>query len=199
MKRITILLSLAALTVLALTGAAVKDGYVTRSSTNPTNTPEVFFPQNPIKAIRLVHYDVNGDTNGTVLSLIGGTMPVSIIGILNFTNLQCLSNAGVLTNQLVILQRADDTICSLTVLMTNQSTNIILAATNAAVAISTNDILWVSTNVSKVPINQGRVSASGEAVFMTQRRAPLCLRLSGSISNLNTINNAVVRYDDNAP
>src|SRR5438094_8706 len=43
-----------ALTLATLTfGAAIKEGYVTRSATTTTNTAEVFFPQNPTKAIRL--------------------------------------------------------------------------------------------------------------------------------------------------
>src|SRR5437667_8669957 len=84
--------------VLTAFAAAIKEGYISRSATAATNTAEVFFPQNPTKAIRLVHYDINGDTNTALLTLYSGTLPVAITGIANATNLQCVSNSGVQTN-----------------------------------------------------------------------------------------------------
>src|SRR5437773_5942914 len=117
--------------ILSAFAAAIKEGYVTRSATAATNTAEVFFPQNPIKILRLVSYDVNGDTNSATLTMYSGTMPLTINGIINVTNLVVTANTNVLTNALVIIQRADDTIFSLTVLGTNQSTNIVIAATNS--------------------------------------------------------------------
>src|SRR2546426_4318604 len=102
--------------ILSTFAAAIKEGYVTRSATAATNTAEVFFPQNPTKLIRLVSYDVNGDTNSATLTMYSGTMPLTINGIINVTNLVVTSNINVLTNTLVIIQRSDDTIFSLTVL-----------------------------------------------------------------------------------
>ncbi len=182
--------------VLSTFAAAIKEGYISRSLTVATNTAEVFFPQNPTKMIRLVHYDVNGDTNTSLLTLYSGTRPVTITGIANATNLQCASNAGVITNTSVMIQRADDTIFSLTVLMTNQLTNIIIAATNS-IPLATNDVLWVSTNISTSIIGSNTVRLAGECLFQAQRRAPLSLRVSTSGVNSNRVNNAVVRYDDN--
>jgi len=192
----TALLMLLALTALTAISAAIKEGYVTRSATAATNTAEVFFPQNPTKAIRLVHYDVNGDTNTAVLTLYSGTQPVTITGIANSTNLQCVSNSGVQTNALVLIQRADDTIFSLTVLMTNQLTNIIITATNA-IPLATNDVLWVATNISTSILGSNTVRVAGESLFQAQRRAPLSLRVSTSGVNSNRVNNAVAHYDDN--
>ena len=191
-----LLFALFAFSAVALFAAAIKEGYITRSATAATNTAEVFFPQNPIKAIRLVHYDVNGDTNTAVLTLYSGTLPVAITGIANATNLQCVSNAGVQTNALVMIQRADDTIFSLTVLMTNQLTNIIITATNS-IPLATNDVLWVATNISTSIIGSNTVRVAGESLFQAQRRAPLSLRVATSGVNSNRVNNAVVRYDDN--
>src|SRR5436309_7516961 len=125
--------------------AAIKEGYVTRSLTVATNTAEVFFPQNPTKSVRLVSYDVNGDTNTAILTLYSGTMPLTITGIINVTNLVVTANTNVQTNALVMIQRADDTIFSLTVLFTNQFTNIFISATNS-IPVLTNDVLWVCTN-----------------------------------------------------
>src|SRR2546421_5413974 len=119
--------------------AAIKEGYVTRSLTAATNTAEVFFPQNPTKLIRLVSYDVNGDTNTAIVTMYSGTMPLTINGIINVTNLVVTANTNVQTNALVIIQRADDTIFSLTVLFTNQFTNIFIAATNS-IPVATNDV-----------------------------------------------------------
>src|SRR2546422_6816734 len=186
-----------ALPLLLLTlAAAIKEGYVTRSATAATNVAEVFFPQAPTKSIRLVSYDVTGDTNNSLLTFYSGTLPVTISGILNATNLQVVSNAGVQTNALVLIQRADDTVFSLTVLMTNQITNIIITATNS-VPLATNDVLWVATNISTIPIGMTTVRQSGESLFMAQRPPPLSLRVNPGISNLTKINNAVCRYDDN--
>src|SRR6266581_2946312 len=67
--------------LLSLFAAAIKEGYVTRSLTVATNTAEVFFPQNPVKIMRLVSYDVNGDTNTAILTMYSGTMPLTITGI----------------------------------------------------------------------------------------------------------------------
>src|SRR6266705_2208335 len=113
-RRFTLLTLLTFFTLHAI-AAAIKEGYVTRSVTLATNTAEVFFPQNPTKAIRLVNYDVTGDTNNSALTLYSGTLPVTISAIVNATNLQVTSNVGVQTNALVMIQRADDTIFSLTV------------------------------------------------------------------------------------
>src|SRR5258708_12473946 len=95
--------------------------------------------------MRLVSYDVNGDTNTAILTMYSGTQPLTSTGIINVTNLVVTANTNVQTNALVIIQRADDTIFSLTVLGTNQSTNIVIAATNS-IPVLTNDILWVCTN-----------------------------------------------------
>src|ERR1051326_1359939 len=190
------LLTLTMLLTLSVFSAAIKEGYVTRSQTLATNTAEVFFPQAPTKAIRLVNYDVTGDTNNSALTLYSGTLPVTINAIVNATNLQVTSNSGVQTNALVLIQRADDTIFSLTVLMTNQTTNIIIAATNS-IPLAVSDVLWVATNISTVPIAMSTVRQSGECLFMAQRRAPFSLRVSPGISNTTKINNAVGRYDDN--
>ena len=199
MKKLSITSVISVVSVVSLLSAfaaAIKEGYITRSATAATNTAEVFFPQNPTKAIRLVHYDVNGDTNTAVLTLYSGTLPVAITGIANATNLQCVSNSGVQTNALVMIQRADDTIFSLTVLMTNQLTNIIITATNA-IPLATNDVLWVATNISTSIIGSNTVRVAGESLFQAQRRAPLSLRVATSGVNSNRVNNAVVRYDDN--
>src|SRR5947207_4269146 len=83
--------------------AAIKEGYVTRSLTVATNTAEVFFPQNPTKSLRLVSYDVNGDTNTALLTLYSGTMPLTITGIINVNNLVVVANTNVVTNQLAII------------------------------------------------------------------------------------------------
>src|SRR2546421_9582492 len=176
--------------------AAIKEGYVTRSATAATNTAEVFFPQNPTKLIRLVSYDVNGDTNTAILTLYSGTMPLTITGIINVTNLVVTANTNVQTNALVLIQRADDTIFSLTVLFTNQFTNIFMAATNP-IPVLTNDVLWVCTNISWTIIGSNTVRQSGESLFATQRRAPFSLRISTSGTLSNRVNAATVRYDDN--
>src|SRR5204863_7464206 len=98
MKKSLVLFVLSVPLVLSAFAAAIKEGYVTRSATAATNTAEVFFPQNPIKILRLVSYDVNGDTNTAILTLYSGTMPLTINGIINVTNLVVTAN----TNELVI-------------------------------------------------------------------------------------------------
>src|SRR5713101_7285397 len=117
MKKLTslcLLFALFAFFAVAIFGAAIKEGYITRSLTIATNTAEVFFPQNPVKMMRLVSYDVNGDTNTAILTMYSGTMPLTISGIINVTNLVVTANTNVVTNQLAIIQRSDDTIFSVT-------------------------------------------------------------------------------------
>jgi len=196
MKKLITLLTALTLTALTLCAASIKEGYVTRSTTVATNTAEVFFPQNPTKLIRLVSYDVNGDTNSATLTMYSGTMPLTINGIINVTNLVVTANTNVLTNALVLIQRADDTIFSLTVLGTNQSTNIVIAATNS-IAVLTNDVLWVCTNIAQTVLGSNNVRLAGECLFAAQRRAPLSLRVATSGVNSNRINAATARYDDN--
>ena len=195
MKKLLILFVLSVPVVLSLFAAAIKEGYVTRSLTVATNTAEVFFPQNPVKMMRLVSYDVNGDTNTAILTMYSGTMPLTITGIINVTNLVVTANTNVQTNALVLIQRADDTIFSLTVLFTNQFTNIFMAATNP-IPVLTNDVLWVCTNTAWTIIGSNTVRQSGEALFATQRRSPFSLRISTSGTLSNRVNAATVRYDD---
>lgn len=193
----TLLALLTAALLASLTfAAAIKEGYITRSLTVATNTAEVFFPQNPTKMLRLVSYDVNGDTNTAILTMYAGTMPLTITGIINVTNLVVTANTNVVTNQLAIIQRADDTIFSITVLFTNQFTNVFIAATNA-IPILTNDVLWICTNTAWTLIGSNTLRSAGEALFATQRRAPLAVRVSTSGVNSNRINSATVHYDDN--
>ena len=198
MKKLLTSITLLALSLLTLHvfAAAIKEGYVTRSLTVATNAAEVFFPQNPTKIIRLVSYDVNGDTNTATLTAYSGTMPLTITGIINVTNLVVTANTNVQTNAFVIIQRADDTIFSLTVLFTNQFTNIFIAGTNA-IPVLTNDVLWVCTNLTQTVLGSNNVRLAGECLFATQRRAPLSLRVGTSGVNSNRINSAVARYDDN--
>src|SRR6266436_3209080 len=199
MKKLLTLLTLTTLLTLItilIHAAAIKEGYITRSLTVATNTAEVFFPQNPVKIMRLVSYDVNGDTNTAILTMYSGTMPLTVTGIINVTNLVVTANTNVQTNALVLIQRADDTIFSLTVLFTNQFTNIFMAATNP-IPVLTNDVLWVCTNTAWTMIGSNTVRQSGESLFATQRRAPLSLRVSTSGTLSNRVNAATVRYDDN--
>jgi len=196
MKKILIPTVLCVGLALSAWAAAIKEGYVTRSVTVATNTAEVFFPQNPAKLMRLVSYDVNGDTNTAILTMYSGTQPLTITGIINVTNLVVTANTNVQTNALVLIQRADDTIFSLTVLFTNQFTNVFMAATNP-IPVLTNDVLWVCTNIAWTIIGSNTVRQSGENLFATQRRAPLSLRVSTSGTLSNRVNAATVRYDDN--
>ncbi len=182
--------------VVSVWSAAIKEGYVTRSATVATNTAEVFFPQNPTKIMRLVSYDVNGDTNTAILTMYSGTQPLTITGIINVTNLVVTANTNVQTNALVLIQRADDTIFSLTVLFTNQFTNVFMAATNP-IPVLTNDVLWVCTNIAWTIVGSNTVRQSGESLFATQRRAPFSLRVSTSGTLSNRVNAATIRYDDN--
>src|SRR5437667_6115071 len=195
MKNPLLLLVLSVPLVLSVIAAAIKEGYITRSATVATNTTEVFFPQNPTKIIRLVSYDVNGDTNTAILTMYSGTLPLTVNGIINVTNLIVTANTNVQTNALVIVQRSDDTIFSLTVLFTNQFTNIFIAATNP-IPVLTNDVLWVCTNTAWTIIGSNTVRQSGEALFATQRRAPLTVRVSTSGTLSNRVNTDRVRYDD---
>src|SRR5207237_3368652 len=94
----------------ALFAAAIKEGYITRSLTVATNTAEVFFPQNPTKIMRLVSYDVNGDTNTAILTMYSGTMPLPVTGLVNVTNFVVTANTNVQTNALVLIQQAEHTI-----------------------------------------------------------------------------------------
>jgi len=190
------LLTLSLLSVLSVWSAAIKEGYITRSLTVATNTAEVFFPQNPTKILRLVSYDVNGDTNTAILTIYSGTMPLTVTGIINVTNLVVTANTNVVTNQLAIIQRSNDTIFSVTVLFTNQFTNVFIAATNA-IPIATNDVIWICTNTAWTLVGSNTLRAAGEALFATQRRAPLSLRVSTSGGNSDRINSATVHYDDN--
>ena len=79
---------------------------------------------------------------------------------------------------------------------TYQFTNIFMAATNS-IPVLTNDVLWVCTNTAWTIIGSNTVRQSGEALFATQRRAPLSLRVSTSGTLSNRVNSATVRYDDN--
>src|SRR5437870_13803095 len=163
-KTLTTLLTLTTLHVQAV---AIKEGYVAGRQTLATNTAEVFFPQAPTKSIRLVSYDVSPDlTNSLWLTFHGGTMPVTITGMINVTNLLCTSNTLVQTNAIAIIQRSDDTIFSVSILGTNQTTNIIISATNS-IPILTNDVLWVCTNIASTTLGYATnaVRLSGECLF----------------------------------
>src|SRR5206468_10591525 len=60
-----------------------------------------------------------------------------------------------------------------------QFTNVFIAATNA-VPILTNDVIWICTNTAWTIVGSNALRSAGEALFATQRRAPLSLRVSTS-------------------
>ncbi len=206
------LLTVAVLLTAALVhAAAIKTGYITKTAvpvaTTSTNC-EIVFPQEPTSQMRLVSWEAWNDTNaGGNLTFYGGTQPVPIIGLLGGTNIQTYSNSmcgGTLTNSIAIIQRSDDTAFFVQLLGTNQSTNITMLGTNGIYSVNTNDVLWLCTNVTYVPISQPLgaapgtnlvVRAAGECLFSVQRRAPLGLRMTNISLTLGSRVNATVKYD----
>ncbi len=190
--------------------AAVKTGYITHTAPLPlvntsgisvpgtTNTAEVFFPSEPVSTIRITEWEALADTNTTILTWYAGTQPYTILGIANATNLIVATNISIPTNSVCIIQGADDSIISVTVNMTNQLTNVVIAATNAAWTIATNSTLWVCTNVMVIPLGGSNniipVRATGEALFSAQRRAPVMGRVTVSGVNGNRLS-ATAKYD----
>jgi len=195
-------------------GAVVKTGYVTKAypvifnsgttagtgvTVATTNTAEVFFPSEGSSTIRVTSVEALGDTNTTICTILGGTYPLTITGIINATNLTVASNTNTYTNCIAIIQGTgnDDTCFSVTVNMTNQATNIFIAATNSWAPILTNYIIWFCTNQVVFPVGSNNIVAvtrSGESLFAAQRRAPVAVRVTASGVNGNRVS-ATAKYD----
>ena len=171
------------------------DGYVSSQQSAPTtNYTEVVFAGSPTKAIRLLSVDYESETNSAFLHYYAGTVPYTVTGVINGTNLVVTSNAGIVTNQLAILQHGG-TNWTVTILYTNQLTNIVVAggATLGFIPL-TNSILWHCANryLTRVDVNARQLA--GKAIFAAQVRAPLAVRLDPGVVTSNRLN-ATVKYE----
>jgi hypothetical protein len=164
--------------------AQITDGYTSlQDMSTTTNFNQVVFPGAVTKAITLSAFDLNADTNIADLHLFAGTTPYAVTGIINGTNLVVASNAGVVTNQLCILQFGLTNWIA-TVLSTNNLTNIFLAGgATLGFTTPTNATLWNCTNrfVQRVPT--GRTAFAGDSIFAAQVRAPTAVRLTPSLQS----------------
>lgn len=191
------------LLVLLFSGLTVKaqhynatDGYVSANVSSPTtNHTEVIFAGSPTKSIRLTAVDYESETNSAFLHYYAGTAPYTVTGVINGTNLVVTSNAGIVTNQLAILQ-IGGTNWSCLVLYTNQLTNVVLAGgSTLGFTPLTNAVLWHCGNryLTRVDVNARQLS--GEALFAAQVRAPLAVRLDPGVVSSNRLN-ATAHYDN---
>lgn len=173
------------------------DGYGTQTDlTSTTNFNQVVFLGVPTKAIRLTSIEVNADTNIADLHILGGTTPVTVTNVLNVTNLHVASTAGVISNQLAILQRGVTQAWLVTVAITNNGTNItLLGGSTIGFTPAVGDVLWTTTNryISRVPT--GRTALTGEAIAAAQVRAPLALRLTPSLQSGTNKLTATAKYE----
>lgn len=179
---------------LTLGGSAVAqtytatDGYVTQTQNAPTtNYSELVFSGAPDRSIRLLCVDYRSDTNTAMLNLYSGTAPYTVTGVINGTNLVVTSNAGIVTNQLCILQ-IGGTNWTATVLYTNQLTNVVLAG-GATLGFTplTNSVLWHCGNRVLFPVNVGTGQRIGPAVFSGQVRAPVAVRIDPGVVTSNKL------------
>jgi len=174
---------------------APTDDYVTLVSNAPaTNYTEVVFPGAPTKSIRLTGLDYHSDTNTAMLHLCAGTAPYTVTGVINGTNMVVASNAGIVTNQLAILQ-IGGTNWTATILYTNQLTNIVLAGgSTLGFTPLTNSVLWHCSKRVLFPVNVSTGQRFGEAIFAAQVRAPLAVRIDPGVVTSNKVS-ATVKYD----
>ena len=171
------------------------DGYVTVTQNAPTtNYSEVVFSGSPTKSIRLSCVDFRSDTNTAMLHFYAGTAPYTVTGVINGTNLTVTSNAGIVTNQLAILQ-IGGTNWTCTILYTNNLTNIVLAG-GATLGFTplTNSVLWHCARRALFPVNVSTGQRIGEAVFAAQVRAPLAVRLDPGVVTSNKLS-VTAKYD----
>lgn len=196
----TVALALAAIGgVFAVHAAVLNYGYVSLSSIQ--TTPEVVWPAAVGTTLRLTHYDVTSDTNTATLKIMGGTAQYALQGTnaITATNFTVLSNVGLSSNDIVVIQLTDNTTYSATVWGTNNTTNVSLTATLATNQTSgailyrmgmihTNSLSGVggtwTTNLAK----------SGTALFAPQTKMPMLLRLTPGLTKAS-INSATAVYD----
>jgi len=173
------------------------DGYSTQTDlSSTTNFNQVVFYGVPTKAIRLTSFEVNADTNIADLHILGGTTPVTLTNVINATNLIVASTAGVISNQLAILQRGVTSAWLVTVAVTNNGTNItILGGGTIGFTPAIGDVLWTTTNRSVSRLPSGRTLASGEALAAAQVRAPMALRLTPALQSGTNKLTVTVKYD----
>ncbi len=169
------------------------DGYVSAQSGTATNYTEVVFAGSPTKSIRLLSVDLQSETNSAFLYYYSGTAPYTVTGVINGTNLVVTSNAGIVTNQLAILQ-IGGTNWTAMILYTNQLTNVFLAG-GATLGFTplTNSVLWHCGNRHLVGLGITKRQVAGESLFAAQVRAPLAVRIDPGVVTSNRLN-ATVKY-----
>lgn len=186
----------------ALIGAAPlkaqqTDGYASLQSAQATNYSEVVFVGAPTKSIVLKSIDYRSDTNTAFLHFYSGTTPYTITGVINGTNLTVTSNAGVISNQLCIIQLGATQAWTATVLSTNNLTNIFLAGgATLGFTPATNAVFWNCTNRHLRVVNVAVEARSSEALFAAQVRAPLSVRIDPGVVSSNRLNATVLYRPD---
>lgn len=168
--------------------------YVTEVATTNSTTSECVFAGAPTKAIRLSALLIESATNSAYLNIFAGTLPYTVTGVINGTNLVVTSNAGVVTNRPCILQFGG-TNWTATVLYTNNLTNIVLAGGSAlGFTPLTNSVFWHCGLIYRDQVGIAKRQMSGEAIFSAQVRAPLAVQVTPAVISSNTLA-ASVYYD----
>jgi len=170
------------LLMLVTAQAQQTDGYTSvQDVTTTTNFNQVVLPGAVTKQILVRSWEINSDTNVATLEMFAGTTPFTVTGIINSTNLVVASTAGIVTNQLAILQYGN-TNWVVNVGVTNQGTNVILlGGSTLGITVPTNTTFWNCTNRLKINVPIGVTRSVGGEVFAAVVRAPFCARLSPSL------------------
>ncbi len=175
-----IALAVALLTPSRSAGQAVKEGYVSTNDAT-TGTNAIIFPAAPDKIIRLVSLSYNGDTNTSWISYLAGTDRLyTIQSNAAGTVVNMVINAGhrVVAGDFVVIQRTND-ICTLQVVASTNGTTNILFVNTLGTAIVSNDVAYVMSTMSNY-VGVATVRLAGEAIFVSQRRRPLAVKVTTS-------------------
>ncbi len=181
-----------------LPGAAVKSGYVSQGATASTNQSQVVFPADPTKTIRLLSVSAVGIASGDLLTLmtcLTNYTTVTVSNAVSATNIAIGSTLNFASNDVVVIQDANDIVWQGVVWGTNGGTNLIF--TNMITAgFATNSAVYRMSDLSyQTVISNSYVRLSSECLLGAPRRRPVLVKAAGTAGDL--INWATVHYDDN--
>lgn len=196
MKTFTNMLALGLALGVASAGYSATPSYTTKSAAgNASAGAALLFPADPSRQIRLVSVQWQSDSNTAALhfqTALGAYKALATntsSGVTQVVN----TTAGLITNRLLMLQRAGVGYTALLV-QTNNGTNAVLATGGWGVTPSIGDAVYALGETNSVPVGATTNWANGEALFVGQPGRPVRVQLTPALTT-NRITTATARYE----
>lgn len=174
---------------------SLQEGYVTKSGTGSTSA-DAIFPAGYNSTLRLTSYDVKSDLTSATLKIYTGSKVSTLASnaLSTATNVYVTSGATNFTAaDVVVIQKADDTMIAAVVDSVEGNTNINLTGQIGTAASAADKIYKMGNVYTSQGQSTNVIRVAGEAIVVAPKRMPMMLRMTGT--SACSINHATAHHD----